>query len=79
MAAETSCRLTLGTGTLHDADKGHFPLAGLELTVRRIGDTFEPLAVVNPGVLSEFQQDGLLDAICSFLNAGPLGPAAGTA
>jgi hypothetical protein len=61
-------RLTIGTGTLHDADKGSFPLDGLELLMRVANHGFEPLAVLNPGVLSEFQQEGLLDAVSSFLN-----------
>jgi hypothetical protein len=62
-------RLTIGTGTLHDADKGAFPLDGLELFMRVVSHGFEPLAVLNPGVLSEFQQEGLLDAISSYLNS----------
>lgn len=62
-------RLTLGTGTLHDADKGAFPLDGIELSMRVARDGLEPLAVLNPGVLSEFQQEGLLDAISSYLNS----------
>lgn len=61
--------LTLGTGTLHDADKGSFPLDGFELSMRVAGGRFEPLAVLNPGVLSEFQQEGLLDAVSSYLNS----------
>jgi hypothetical protein len=61
--------VTLGTGTLHDADKGPFPLDGLELTVRATPDGVEPIAVRNPGVLSEFQQEALLDAVASGLNA----------
>ena len=61
--------LTLGTGTLHDADKGSFPLDGLELSMRVASNGFEPLAVLNPGVLSEFQQEGLLDAVSSYLNS----------
>jgi hypothetical protein len=62
-------RLTLGAGTLYDADKGAFPLAGLELSVRVAHGRIEPVGVRNPGALSEFQQDGLLDAVCSALNA----------
>lgn len=61
--------LTLGSGTLHDADKGAFPLDGLEMSMRLASDGFEPLAVLNPGVLSEFQQEGLLDAVSSYLNS----------
>jgi hypothetical protein len=62
-------RLTIGSGTLHDADKGSFPLDGLELFMRVASHGFEPLAVLNPGVLSEFQQEGLLDAVSSYLNS----------
>jgi hypothetical protein len=62
-------RLTLGSGTLDDADKGRFPLVGLELTMRLTDSGVEPAAVLNPGVLSEFQQDGLLDAVSTCLNA----------
>jgi len=61
--------LTLGEGTLHDADKGAFPLDGLELIVRVANSRLEPVGVLNPGVLSEFQQDALLDAVTSALNA----------
>jgi hypothetical protein len=61
--------LTLGAGTLHDADKGAFPVAGLELTIRVASGRIEPIGVLNPGVLSEFQQDGLLDAVSSALSA----------
>jgi hypothetical protein len=62
--------LTLGSGTLHDADKGAFPLDGLELIVRVANGRIEPIGVLNPGALSEFQQDALLDAVSSALNAG---------
>lgn len=59
----------LGDGLLHDADKGLFPLAGLELTLEALpGGALEPGAITNPGVLSEFQQAWLLDAVCSVLN-----------
>jgi hypothetical protein len=68
--------LTLGPGTLHDADKGAFPLDGLELSVRMASDGFEPLEVLNPGVLSEFQQEGLLDAVSSYLNGTSPAPCA---
>lgn len=61
--------LTLGPGTLQDADKGAFPLDGLELLVRVAHDRIEPIGVLNPGVLSEFQQGALLDAVTSALNA----------
>jgi hypothetical protein len=61
--------LTLGAGMLHDADKGAFPLDGLELIVRVATGQVEPIGVLNPGVLSEFQQDALLDAVTTALNA----------
>jgi hypothetical protein len=61
--------LTLGAGMLHDADKGTFPLDGVELIVRVTNGQVEPIGVLNPGVLSEFQQDALLDAVTSALNA----------
>ena len=61
-------KLTIGSGTLHDADKGRFPLDGLALTMRVTSGRMEPEAVLNPGVLSEFQQEGLLDAVSSYLN-----------
>jgi len=61
--------LTIGTGTLHDADKGPFPLDGLELTLCvTIGRT-DAMSVRNPGALSEVQQEALLDAIGSVLDA----------
>ncbi len=59
--------LTLGAGTLHDADKGTFPLAGLELAMHPVNGRVEPVAVRNPGVLTEFQQEGLIDAVSSAL------------
>jgi hypothetical protein len=75
---EPAIRLTIGSGTLHDADKGPFPLDGLELSMRVADERFEPLTVLNPGVLSEFQQEGLLDAVSSYLNGiSPLPPASG--
>lgn len=61
--------LTLGAGALHDADKGTFCLEGIQLTVRVANQRLEPVRVCNPGVLSELQQDGLLDAVTSALNA----------
>ena len=61
--------LTLGRGMLQDADKGPFPLDGLELIVRVANGRIEPVGVLNPGVLSEFQQEALLDAVGSALNA----------
>ncbi|MEZ5284793.1 MAG: hypothetical protein R2712_08300 [Vicinamibacterales bacterium] len=60
---------TIGSGTLHDADKGRFALDGVEASLRVSGGRLEPLAVRNPGVLSELQQEGLLDAISSYLNS----------
>jgi hypothetical protein len=61
--------LTFGTGTFQDADRGVFPLDGLALTLRVAGSRLEPVVVRNPGVLSEFQQEGLLDALISGLEA----------
>ena len=61
--------LTLGAGTLHDADKGAFTLDGLELTLRISNRGSEPLSVRAPGALSEVQQEALLDAVCSVLDA----------
>ena len=62
--------LTLGAGTLHDADKGAFPLDGLELAMRVAGGRLAPARVLEPGALSELQQEALLDAVSSALNAG---------
>jgi hypothetical protein len=62
--------LTLGAGTLHDADKGAFGLDGLELAMRVANGRIEPTRVLAPGVLSELQQEALLDAVSSALNAG---------
>jgi hypothetical protein len=59
--------LTLGTGTLHDADKGAFGLEGLELTFRVVDDRVEPAGIPAPGVLSEVQQEVLLDAVSTAL------------
>jgi hypothetical protein len=70
-----SLTLTIGAGTLHDADKGSFPLDGMELSMRVTGGRLEPLAVLDPGALTEFQQDGLLDAIATYLNG--VSPAGG--
>jgi len=59
----------LGAGILHDADKGPFSVEGLELTLHiPPGGVLEPGAIANPGVLSEFQQEWLLDAVCIALN-----------
>jgi hypothetical protein len=63
-----SMTVTIG-GTLHDLDKGPVPLADLRLRLLVVGGRFEPLAVIDGGGLSDFQQDGLLDAITSALNA----------
>jgi len=64
----------LGEGLLFDDDKGRFPVAGLELALRRSSSgAFEPGALTNPGVLSEFQQEWLLDAVCSVLNGQATG------
>lgn len=56
-------RITIASGTLLDADKGEFPLAGVALTIRVHLGGVDPGAVVVPGDLSEFQQAGLLDAV----------------
>ena len=63
--------LTLGSGTLHDADKGRFALDGVVLTLRLTRGRFEPVALVTPGALSDFQQAGLLDAVASAFNHLP--------
>jgi hypothetical protein len=62
--------LTLGAGTLHDADKGPFPLDGLELAMRIANGRIAPSRVLEPGALSELQQEALLDAVSTALNAG---------
>jgi hypothetical protein len=59
--------LTFAGGTLHDADKGAFPLVGIELAMQPVNGRVEPVAVRNPGVLTEFQQEGLIDAVSSAL------------
>jgi hypothetical protein len=59
--------LTFAGGTLHDADKGAFPLAGLQVAMHPVNGRLEPGAVRNPGELTEFQQEGLLDAVRSAL------------
>lgn len=59
--------ITIAAGILRDADKGTFPLAGVVLRMRA-ASTVEPLAVVNPGALSELQQIGILDAVSTHLN-----------
>lgn len=63
----TGVNITVASGILEDADKGAFPLSGLVLTMR-VALRMEPVAVVNPGVLSELQQVGLLDAVSTYLN-----------
>jgi hypothetical protein len=60
--------LTLGPGTLRDADKGAFPLDGLELLVRVAHDGIEPIGVLNPGPLSDFQQEALLVLVAGAIN-----------
>jgi hypothetical protein len=60
--------ITIATGTLRDIDKGNFPLAGVVLTLLVDGQMI-PVEVVNPGPLSELQQEGLLDAVSTYLNA----------
>ena len=62
--------VTLGPGTLHDADKGAFGLDGLELAMRVASGEVLPVRVIEPGVLSEVQQEALLDGVSSALNAG---------
>lgn len=56
-------QITIASGTLLDADKGEFSLAGVVITIRLHLGGVDPKAVVNPGDLSEFQQAGLLDAV----------------
>jgi hypothetical protein len=60
-------KLTIDAGMLKDADKGVFPLAGVVLSIRVAGQ-MEPVAVVTRHTLSELQQVGLLDAVCTYLN-----------
>jgi hypothetical protein len=60
--------ITITSGTLRDIDKGNFSLSGVVLTLRVDGQMI-PGAVVNPGPLSELQQEGLLDAAGTYLNA----------
>ena len=62
--------LTLGAGTLHDTDKGAFPLDGLDLAMRAVDGRIEPVRVLAPGALSELQQAALLDAVSTALTAG---------
>ncbi len=75
-ATVSTITLTFETGTLHDADKGAFPLDGLDLAMHLVNGRVEPVAVRNPGVLTEFQQEGLIDAVSSALHsvAGPVPP-----
>ena len=58
--------ISIASGALEDADKGIFPLAGLALRTGAL-PSLEPVAVVNPGLLSELQQVGLLDAVGTHL------------
>lgn len=62
--------LTLGTVTFDDADKGRYALVDVVLTLREEEGRLEPVALLTPGALSEFQQAGLLDAVASALNDG---------
>lgn len=62
-------RCSLGHGQLFDIDRGPFPLLGLELVLQvSPAGGLEPGFVANPGGLSEFQQEWLLDAVCRVLN-----------
>jgi hypothetical protein len=73
--------ITIASGTLDDADKGQFPLAGMILSMRvalqlLAGSslqfnipTISAVEIQNPGSLSELQQTGLLDAVSSYLTA----------
>lgn len=60
--------ITVASGTLRDIDRGTFPLSGIALTLLVDGQMI-PGAVVNSGPLSELQQEGLLDAVSTYLNA----------
>jgi hypothetical protein len=60
--------ITIASGTLRDIDKGIFSLSGIALTLL-VDGRMTPVAVVNPGPLSELQQEGLLDAVGTYLNA----------
>jgi hypothetical protein len=60
--------ITIASGTLRDIDKGIFLLSGMIVTLPVAGQ-MTPAAVVNPGPLSELQQEGLLDAVGTYLNA----------
>ena len=60
--------ITIASGTLRDIDKGNFPLAGVVLTLLVDGQMISG-AMVNPGPLSELQQEGLLDAVSTYVNA----------
>ncbi len=61
--------LTLGGGTLRDADKGSLPLDGLTVAMHIADGRLEPGDVPEPGPLSELQQDALLDAVRTALDA----------
>jgi hypothetical protein len=67
-AAGNCIEITIASGTLRDIDKGTFSLSGIALTFLVDGQ-ITPVAVVNPGPLSELQQEGLLDAVGTYLNA----------
>jgi hypothetical protein len=59
--------ITIASGTLRDIDKGIFLLSGMIVTLL-VAAEMTPAAVVNPGPLSELQQEGLLDAVGTYLN-----------
>jgi hypothetical protein len=65
-------RIAIASGVLHDVDKGSFALAGVELSLSCDGPKMEAVEAVNPGLLSELQQGGLLDAVVTTLNASGL-------
>ena len=60
--------IMIASGTLRDIDKGTFSLSGIALTFLVDGQ-MTPVAVVNPGPLSELQREGVLDAVGTYLNA----------
>ncbi len=70
--SQSPVRITIASGVLHDTDKGPFVLDGIQLSVSLSPAAgVEPLEVLNPGVLSELQQAGLLDAVATTLtNSG---------
>lgn len=60
--------IDIASGTLRDIDKGNFPLAGVALTLLVEGQMISG-AMIDPGPLSELQQVGLIDAVCTYLNS----------